>query len=69
METGEVATSHPCPNCGSMINLVAEVREGQWVTCSECGVELEVINREPPELDWVFGESQLDWGAEDTEYV
>jgi len=69
METKQVSTSCPCPNCGRMINLEAEILEGQRVTCSKCGVELEVINLEPPEVDWMFGESQLDWGAEDTECV
>jgi lysine biosynthesis protein LysW len=27
---------------------------GEIILCSSCGTELEVINLEPTELDWVY---------------
>ena len=45
-----------CPECGGAIPAGGEPREGQQITCAECGARLEVINLLPLELDWVFWE-------------
>jgi lysine biosynthesis protein LysW len=28
--------------------------EGEFVTCSSCGADLEVVSLEPVELDWAY---------------
>ena len=41
-----------CPACESVVEIeVDDVEEGQIVTCPECGVDLEVVNTNPIELD------------------
>ena len=41
-----------CPECESLVDVdVDDVEEGEIVTCPECGVELEVVNTNPIELD------------------
>ena len=41
-----------CPECESLVDVDADdVEEGEIVTCPECGVELEVVNTNPIELD------------------
>ena len=41
-----------CPECESIVDVdVDDVEEGEIVTCPECGVELEVVNTNPVELD------------------
>jgi hypothetical protein len=62
----------PCPDCGWIIGLEPRLREGQRFTCSNCGAFLEIINLEPPELDWAFSDFAPDrepeeelWGEEE----
>ena len=50
-----------CPECETGIKLGNTPREGQQVTCPECGAELEVISLKPLELDWAYEESEEDW--------
>lgn len=53
-----------CLDCGHDISLGAEPWIGQPIRCQNCGVQLEVINVEPLELDWVFlepAELENDW--------
>ena len=41
-----------CPECESVVEVeVDDVEEGQILTCPECGVDLEVVNTNPIELD------------------
>ena len=41
-----------CPECDAVVDMdVDEVEEGQLVSCPECGVDLEVVNTNPIELD------------------
>ncbi|OFV98523.1 MAG: hypothetical protein A3H28_09175 [Acidobacteria bacterium RIFCSPLOWO2_02_FULL_61_28] len=41
-----------CPECETLVDVVVdEVEEGEIVTCPECGVDLEVVNTNPIELD------------------
>ena len=41
-----------CINCGSLISL-DKPREGSIITCSACGVELEVIRTDPFTVDFI----------------
>jgi lysine biosynthesis protein LysW len=48
--------SATCPDCGQVVRLQGRVRRGQEVTCPHCDAELEVIETDPVELDWVYDE-------------
>ncbi len=54
-----------CPGCGWMINPGSQPKEGQQLTCSNCGAYLEIINLEPIELDWAFTEFESDWDPDE----
>lgn len=41
-----------CPNCDALVK-VAKPREGEEIICPECGVELEIINVDPLEVDFL----------------
>ena len=43
-----------CIECERAIDLESRPKEGEILLCSSCGAELEVINLEPTELDWVY---------------
>jgi lysine biosynthesis protein LysW len=49
-----------CPYCDAVIK-IDKPREGQFITCPGCGVELEVVNTDPLEVDFAFIE---DWQDE-----
>ena len=51
----------PCPECGGLVTLPANVEVGEVVQCAECGVELEVIALGPVELQ-LAPEEEEDWG-------
>jgi alpha-aminoadipate carrier protein LysW len=51
-----------CPDCGSRIAVHSPVRIGQQVRCPNCDAELEVIDTNPVELDWVYEDEE---GEED----
>ena len=56
-----------CPECESLVDVdTDEVEEGEIVTCPECGVELEVVNTNPIELDLAEDE-EMDEEEEDEE--
>jgi len=44
-----------CPNCGNDIteSNFPDVTEGESINCPSCGTELEVINLEPFEVDFL----------------
>lgn len=50
-----------CPECAADVTLPGDVMEGEIVVCPECGVELEVISLDPPELE-LAPEEEEDWG-------
>jgi lysine biosynthesis protein LysW len=61
-----------CPDCDAEIDLGAEPRLGQKITCPNCEVELEVVNLDPLELNWDVNESDDeewddDWEEEEGE--
>ena len=49
-----------CPVCEAELELT-DVEEGEIVTCTDCGSELEVIKLDPPELAEA-PEEEEDWG-------
>ena len=54
-----------CPECEAILDLdLDEIEEGQLVGCPECGVDLEVVNTNPVELDLADGD---DLGPDDDE--
>lgn len=53
-----------CLDCGHEIDLGAGAWLGQLIRCQNCGAELEIINVDPLELDWVYlepAELEEDW--------
>ncbi len=50
-----------CPECEADVTLPEDVMEGEIVQCPDCGVELEVISVDPPQLD-LAPEEEEDWG-------
>ncbi len=47
-----------CPECEAAIEIDDGVEEGQTLDCPECGIELEVVNTNPVELDAVADEEE-----------
>ncbi|MFW5940172.1 MAG: hypothetical protein ACOC8X_13105 [Chloroflexota bacterium] len=43
-----------CPDCNSEIRFRKAPHLGQLVTCHNCETSLEVVRRDPLELDWAF---------------
>ena len=43
-----------CPSCVTKININTMSRLGQQIKCPECEAILEVVQFNPPLLDWVF---------------
>ena len=41
-----------CPECENWLTLPKDAIEGERVTCPGCGEKLEVINLDPPDLDY-----------------
>ncbi len=60
-----------CPSCGEDIKLSGRPTLGQRVRCPHCDADLEVIDLEPLELDWVDyeedWEEEEEWEEEDWE--
>ena len=50
-----------CIECGTEIVLPNDVVENEILDCEACGIELEVISLDPPELA-LAPEEQEDWG-------
>ena len=60
-----------CPSCGEWVRLPDHPKIGQKITCLECEADLEVIEVNPVELDWVYMEDELDdedWDDEDDDW-
>ena len=56
-----------CPECEAVLDLeLDDVEEGQLLSCPECGVDLEVVNTNPVELDLADGDDiEMDDDEED----
>ncbi|RLC67501.1 MAG: hypothetical protein DRI48_02130 [Chloroflexi bacterium] len=50
-----------CPECDAVI-ILDEPREGLIISCPDCGVDLEVIDTDPFEVDLPFDD---DWDDDD----
>jgi alpha-aminoadipate/glutamate carrier protein LysW len=50
-----------CIECGANIKIDAQLLPGEIITCSECKVELEVLNVNPVQL-MLAPEIEEDWG-------
>ena len=50
-----------CPECGAEILLEAGTEVGEILVCPDCGVDLEVLSLDPPEVDLAPMEEE-DWG-------
>jgi len=50
-----------CPDCDGRIAFNPAPKVGKRLTCPHCDAELEVIDLDPVELDWVSDESDEDW--------
>jgi len=61
------AVSATCPDCGKAVRLKSPVRLGQEITCPNCDAELEVIETDPVELDWIY-EEDVDDEEEDEDW-
>lgn len=50
-----------CPECEAVVDIEGDdVEEGQLVSCPECGVDLEVVNTNPIELDLAEDEDEVE---------
>lgn len=43
-----------CPDCNAEIRFRKAPHLGQLITCHNCQTSLEVVRRNPLELDWAF---------------
>lgn len=50
-----------CPVCAAKVELADDTIAHEIVVCPDCGVELEVVNLDPPTLDEA-PEEEEDWG-------
>jgi len=51
MGKGNFDMSALCVECDAELNIGGRVRIGQRITCPSCGVQLEIINLHPLEVD------------------
>jgi lysine biosynthesis protein LysW len=56
-----------CAECDEDIQIPGRPRLGQKVSCPHCGAQLEVVDLEPLELDWVFDDEDEDDEFEDSD--
>ena len=52
---GNVAVAK-CPHCGRRIELGTRSRRGRILSCPHCDAVLELVNEDPPLIDWVYPE-------------
>jgi lysine biosynthesis protein LysW len=57
-----------CPDCSAEIRFRKTPHLGQIVICSSCNTSLEVVSRNPLELDWAFADALEEDGTGDYEY-
>jgi len=51
-----------CPNCDTIIS-ISNPREGTVIECAACGVELEVVRKDPFQVDFT-DDWQNEWDDE-----
>ncbi len=54
-----------CPECYERVRVSDQVKLGDRSLCVQCGVELEVVRLDPPELDYALYADwpEFDWEA------
>ena len=55
-----------CLECDHELDLGNQPQIGQRVKCDCCETQLEIINIEPLELDWIYERGAYQLGASDT---
>ncbi len=50
-----------CPECMAEFDLEDDTMAGEIIVCPECGVELEVVSLDPPQVE-LAPEIEEDWG-------
>ena len=56
-----------CPECEALLDVDEdEVEEGDVINCPECGLELEIVNLNPIEVEMV--EEEEEEGAQEEEF-
>lgn len=58
-----------CLDCERKIEIGPTHKVGEKIKCRHCGVRLEIINLEPPELDWVYEGPLLNTGLYDGDWM
>jgi len=53
-----------CPDCGSRIYLGHKPWVGQLAGCDRCAADLEVVELNPPQLDWTENLLDENWEKE-----
>ncbi len=56
-----------CPNCDAVIS-IANPLDGAQIKCPECGVELEIVSRDPFEVDFPYDDHLDDDDSDDEGY-
>lgn len=65
MKKSDESTVATCPSCDTKIRFEEPPHLGQTLDCPECGNTLEVVRRNPLELDWVFDSDDSDEDDDD----
>ncbi len=50
-----------CPECDAEIDIPNDAMENELLSCQDCGIELEIMNLDPIELE-LAPEVEEDWG-------
>jgi alpha-aminoadipate carrier protein LysW len=61
IRTSEVTTMALCTECEAEIALDPTTEVGEIIQCPDCGMDLEVVSVQPPELA-PAPEEEEDWG-------
>lgn len=56
-----------CPDCGEKITLRGSIHIGREVVCPNCDAELEVVETDPLELDWIGEDYEAYYDEEEEE--
>lgn len=50
-----------CPECDADVEIPGDAMENELISCPDCGIELEIMNLDPLELE-LAPEVEEDWG-------
>lgn len=60
MTTATITTTIECPECAGDVQLI-DAELGELIVCDDCGVDLEVLNLTPLQIELAPEEAE-DWG-------